>query len=282
VWIGLQIAGMAAVWIWAWRRFGSDAQVYCAFFLPTSMGIAHGQDCIVLLLIMLGAWTLLEKKMDAAAGLVLALTLFKFHLFLLVPLAMLLQRRWKLLGTYAAGGAALALVSVALAGPSGIQGYLHLLTRKDLETLSPSPEMMVGMNAIAVNLGLEMLWAKALLMAAPVAVVIWTAVHVKDDLRWFWTAVIGSMLLSPHTYEYDLSALLIPALIAVFGASGRALRITAATALVPLFYFFTIGSAPWSIAPSLVIVAFFVALSGLLPATAMAAIHPPVRTKLAA
>jgi hypothetical protein len=281
-WIAVQIAGMVAVWIWAWRRFGSDAQVYCAFFLPTSMGIAHGQDCVVLLLVMLGAWTLIEKGKDGAAGAVLALTLFKFHLFLLLPLAMLLRRRGRMLGGYAAGGAALAVISFALAGSQGILGYIHLLTRKDLGTLSPSPEMMVGMNAIAVNLGMESLWAKVPLLAIPVAVVIWAALRAKGDLAWFWTAVLGSMLLSPHTYEYDLCALLIPALIAVFRSSSRVVRVTAATAMIPPFYLFTVAGTPWAIAPSLVVGAFCLALSGLLPAAAPAFFRPTTKPEIAA
>jgi len=265
VWIGLHITGMLLVWLWAWRRFGPDSMVYCAFFLPASLGIAHGQDCIVLLLELLIAWTLMEKGKDGLAGLVLSLTLFKFHLFLLIPLAILLRRRWRLFGGYASGGATLALLSLVLAGPAGIRGYIELLTRKDLKTLSPSPEMMVGWNSIAVNLGLDYLWFKALLTAAGVALVVWSALKADSDLRWFWTAVIGSMMLSPHTYEYDLSSLLIPGLIAAMVVPDRHLRIAAALALIPLPYFFTIAGAPFAIVPSLIILGLFVTLSGVLP-----------------
>ncbi len=214
---------------------------------------------------MLGAWTLLERKRDGAAGLLLALALFKFHLFLLLPLAILLRGRWRLLAGYAGGGAALAAFSVLLAGPAGLREYVNLLTRKDIQTLSPSPEMMVGFNSIAVNAGLDLLAVKVILFAAGIALVLWSARKARDEAQWFWTAVIGSMLLSPHTYEYDLSSLLIPGLIAVFSTSDRRLRFAGMAALIPLPYFCTIAGAPWAIAPSIVVVALLVTLSGVLP-----------------
>ncbi len=281
VWILAQILGMLLVWAWAWRRFGPDSLVYCAFFLPTSLGIAHGQDCIVLLLMMLAAWNFIENGRDRAAGLTLALTLFKFHLFLLLPIAMLLRKRWTMLTAYAAGGAALALASFFLVGPAGVQGYIDLLTRRDIQTLSPSPEMMVGWNSIAVNAGslvsgLDSVWFKGLLSALAVGIVGWSALKVQEDARWFWTAILGSMMLSPHTYEYDVASLIIPASMAVFTANDRVLRMAALAALIPLPYFFTIAGTPWAIVPSVVVAAFFLMLSGVVPARMALAIQQPI------
>lgn len=263
VWIAGMTLGMFVVWWWAWRRFGPDAMVYCAFFLPACLGIAHGQDCIIPMLLLLGAWLLLEQKRDGPAGLLLALCLFKWHLFLLLPLAILFRRRWRLLGGFCAGASLLGLSSVLLAGLAGVRDYFHLLTRDDLATLSPSPEMMVGLNAIAVNLGLHILWFQAILVAALISLVVWTARRSGSDFRWFWTAVLASMALSPHTYEYDLSAVLIPALVAIFEAGDPKLRIAAAILVSPLPYFCTVAGVPYAIAPSLVLVAFLVMLSGV-------------------
>lgn len=262
VWLGLQFAGLVFVWRWAWRRFGPESMAYCALFLPTCLGIVYGQDCILLLLVMLAAWTLMERDKDSWAGLVLSLTLFKFHLFLLLPLAIIARGRWKLLGGYAAGGIAMAAVSFVMVGRAGMEGYLALLTRKDLSTLAPSPGMMVGMNAVAVNLGLDSGWLVALLTAGAVGLVVWAARRPGADLYWFWTAVVGSMLVSPHTYEYDLSALLVPTLMVAFSNSRRSLRIAGALTLMPVPYLATVAPAPLPITPSLVVIAFMIALSG--------------------
>ena len=282
VWIALWISALVGVSIWAWRRFGPDSLIFCSFFLPASSGIAHGQDCMILLLEMLAAWLLLERRKDRLAGLVLSLTLFKFHLLLLLPLAILLRRRWNLFAGYAAGGTALALLSLAVSGIAGARGYVELITRRDLETLSPSPWMMVGWNAIAVNLGLGGTWFVPLLLAAGAALVIFSALRAREDYRWFWTAVVGSMMLSPHTYQYDLSSILIPGLIGAFVIPDRYLRIAAGIALIPLPYFFSVAGIPVAIVPSLVVAAFVVSLSGLLPVKEPVVSAPRIRSQVPA
>ena len=271
VWVALEIAGLLVVWVWAWRRFGPESLPYCAFFLPAALGIAHGQDGVVVLLEFLAAWILLERKHDRLAGLVLSLTLFKFHLFLLLPLAFLIRRRWNLLGGYAAGGTLLGALSLALVGSAGLRDYLELLTRKDLGP--PSPWMFVGFNSIGLNLGIEAAWGRAILMAIPAILVLWSAWRAESEMRWFWTAVVGSLMFSPHTYEYDLPTLLIPTLLAIFTGQERHLRVAAVAAAVPIAYFFTIAGAPWAIAPSLVVAIFLVVLSGLVPAVSLQGVH---------
>lgn len=277
VWIGLQIGLLLVVWRWAWYRFGPDSLVYCGFFLPACMGIAVGQDCVVLLIEMLGAWTLMERRKDGWAGLVLSLTLFKFHLFLLLPLAIVLRKRWSLLGGYAAGGTLLAGVSALLVGEAGIREYLSLLTRKDLENLS-SPDMMIGLKAVAVNLGIEALWFQALLIAGAVGLVVYAARKPGQEMRWFWTAVTASMLVSPHTFIYDVSSLLVAGLLAVFSSEGKAVRGTAMVMLIPLPYFMTVFRAPLAMIPSLVVIVFLISLSGVLSAASPLEISP-VRSK---
>ena len=97
VWIAVQIGALLAVWWWAYRRFGADALVFAALFHPVLAGIANGQDCAILLLILLGAFWAAERGQDRLAGVLLGLALFKFHLLLLLPAAMLVRRRWRML-----------------------------------------------------------------------------------------------------------------------------------------------------------------------------------------
>ncbi len=105
---------LIACWVWAGRRFGPDALIFGALYLPTALGIASGQDCVVMLAVGIGFYHLADQQRDFPAGAVLALGLLKFHLLLLLPLAMILNKRWRMLAGYAATGGLLALSSIAL------------------------------------------------------------------------------------------------------------------------------------------------------------------------
>jgi len=274
VWISLQIVLLLACWWWAWRTFGPDALVWTSMFLPTALGIASGQDCVVTLAICCAAWAAYRRKLETVAGVLLALTLFKFHLFLLVPLALLVRRRWRMFAGYSAAGSALAILSLLLCGWQGVRAYAALLTRKDLATLAPSPERMLGVNALLANLRIDSLPVTALLAGAVIFLVVRSARFHQDDWRWFWAAVAGSLLISPHTYPYDGAVLLIPGLLAVFQGDTPTLRILGATILLPLLYGLNLAGPPYSALPGLALLAFLAALAGALPLRVSRNVNP--------
>ena len=98
LWIGLHAAVLVGCWTWAARRFGPDALVLGALYLPTPLGIAHGQDGVFMLAIVVAAYVLASKGRDQAAGAVAALALMKFHITFLIPVGMVIQKRWRMLG----------------------------------------------------------------------------------------------------------------------------------------------------------------------------------------
>jgi hypothetical protein len=259
-WIALQILLLLCVWAWSWRRFGPESIIYCSLFSPAALGIAHGQDCVVLTLIGMGALVAAERRQDKAAGSLFALALCKFHLFLLIPFAIALRRRWAMLAGYAVTAAILAFGSFALAGTAGIRGYVALLTRRDLATLAPSPGRMLGVRAMAVNFGADWLWLEAGIAILVVAASLWPAYGERDEWRWIAAAVLGSLLLSPHTYGYDAAVLLPFAVAAVYLGTERGTRAAAATALLPLTYLPVLAGPPWAALPSFVLLAFLAAL----------------------
>ena len=265
VWIAVQILLLGACWFWAWRSFGSDSLVWTSMFLPAALGIASGQDCVVMLAIFCAGWQAYRRKLDTVSGLLFALALIKFHLFLLIPVALLLRRRWHMLAGYSAAAAVLAAGSLVLCGMEGIRAYAALLTRKDLATLAPSPERMLGINALLANIGIDSLAVKVLLIIAVVFLIVRCALTNRDDWQWFWAAVAGSLLISPHTYAYDAAVLMIPGLLAVFQGETPTLKILGATILIPLLYGLNLAGAPYSAIPGLALIAFVVALSGALP-----------------
>ena len=154
-WLLLQFLLLVGCWLWASRKFGPDALIFGALYLPTALGIASGQDCVLMLAIGIGFYHLADRQKDFPAGAVLALGLLKFHLLLLLPLAMLLNKRWRMLAGYAITGSLLALSSIALIGFGGVKQYVSLLQAKDLQALLPSPELMINLNGLMANMRLE-------------------------------------------------------------------------------------------------------------------------------
>ncbi len=94
-WLLLQFLLLVGCWLWASRKFGSDALIFGALYYPTAHGISSGQDSSVMLLILIGAYVLAERGRPFWSGAVLGLALQKFHLLLLLPVAMLIGRQKK-------------------------------------------------------------------------------------------------------------------------------------------------------------------------------------------
>ena len=251
---------LIACWVWAGRRFGPDALIFGALYLPTALGIASGQDCVVMLAVGIGFYHLADQRKDFPAGAVLALGLLKFHLLLLLPLAMILNKRWRMLAGYAATGGLLALSSIALIGFGGLKQYVNLLQAKDLNALLPSPELMINLNGLMANVRLQ----SALVLALLVVLVIGVAfVGVRGAPLWRWLSVgvVSSLLITHHVYGYDAGIVLLPVWLAMFLSKSLFSRIAALILAAPLVFFAGLAGTPWSILPSLSLLAFLFALA---------------------
>jgi hypothetical protein len=269
VWLGLQAAMLAGTWAWAFRRWGSDALIFGSMYLPTALGIAHGQDCVLVLLIALGVYALADREQHFLSGVILGAGLIKFHLFLLWPIMLLIQRRWRMLAGACAAVTAESLISLALAGPSGLAKYVALLRMTDLRHLSPSPELMINVRGLALNLGLvrpgiDATFTTALLTAIAVALTIaacWRAP--------LWRAVAaasaGSLLVAPHVYGYDAGLLLAGLWLAMFESPTRWPRITAAVLFTPVPMLLGMAGSPWAAATPLALLAFLISLASMSP-----------------
>ncbi|MDP8979748.1 MAG: DUF2029 domain-containing protein [Acidobacteriota bacterium] len=260
VWVGLQSALLVGCWYWAYRRWGPDALIFGALYLPTALGIASGQDCVMMLAILIGAYVLAERERDLPAGAVLALGMIKFHLFLLWPVIFLVQRRWRMLAGFAAVVAGEIGLSLLLAGPSGIANYIALLRRKDLEHLNPSPERMIDVHALALNFGTESLLVRGLLVAAVVALAAWASWR-APLWRWFAAATAGSLLIAPHVYGYDAGMLLLPVWLAIYNATDLGTRLAATALATPIPFLMTLAGKPWAAAAPIFILIFLANLA---------------------
>jgi glycosyl transferase family 87 len=262
-WLGVQAATLAGTWAWAFRRWGSDALIFGSMYLPTALGIAHGQDCVLVLLIVLGTYTLAYRGQPFLSGVILGAGLIKFHLFLLWPVMLLIQRRWKMLAGACVMATAELLISLALAGPAGLTKYFALLRMTDLRHLSPSPELMINVRGLALNLGLDHIVINGLLTAA--AVMFTAAACWRAPL---WRAVAaasaGSLLVAPHVYGYDAGLMLAGLWLAMFESGTRLPRITATVLLTPVPFLLSLAGSPWAAAAPLALLAFLASLAGMI------------------
>ncbi len=258
-WVAIQTAILGLCWTWATSRFGPSGLVWSALFLPTAYGIANGQDCATMLALMIVAYELAEREHPVASGFAIGLTLIKFHLLLLFPLAMLLSRRWRMLAGYSAAAIFILGSSLALGGWGGLVEYAGLLQRKDIERLSPSPEMMSNIHAIVWNFGKETQGVTIALAGAAAAIAL--AAAWKAPLwRWFAAATAGSLLAAPHVYGYDAAVLLAPILFAVHRAESRMLRVAAMVLALPCVFWLPAAGRPWAMGPGVAMLVFLIAV----------------------
>ncbi len=261
IWIGLHCTLLAGCWYWSWREFGPDAPVIGSLFLPTALGIAHGQDCVFMLCIVIASYVLATRERPLLSGLVLSLGLMKFHLLLLIPVAMLLQRRWRMLSGFSIGAAGGVAFGLALGGIQGSRGYIRmLLDREGIKGLYPSPELMTNIHGLARNLAGDDLWLRLLLVAVVLALFLlatWRAPY----RRWLSASIAATLLAVPHVHGYDTAILLLPVWLGMFVSDFAPTKLAAATLVMPPVFLMTIGGVPWAAAPSLAMLAFLVALA---------------------
>jgi hypothetical protein len=260
VWIALQSALLIGCWAWGFRRFGANSLVFAAFSLPGPLGIASGQDCVVLLALFIVAFELSDRGRPGASGAVLALMLIKFHLILLWPVALLIERRWKMLGGFCAAAAAEALVSLALGGMEGARAYVALLRNKSLDHLSPSKELMICYQGLMENLGIESPVA-AVGIIVGVLLVFGYAVHRAPLWKMFAVTAVASLLVAPHVYGYDATLLLLPFWLTIFNAQLAGAKIAATLLCTPLPFGFALAGKPYAIVSSASMVILLVLLA---------------------
>jgi hypothetical protein len=211
--------------------------------------LGDGQDSALALLIAVGALRLLVARRDLLAGGLLGLGAFKPQLFLLVPIALVAERRWRALLAAAAVGAALTGASVLAVGTEGMGLYADLLGsalyRQNL-VLDQGWKMvsLPALTRVALPGALPLARASvgALLALGVVVTTIViarrTPAHPQRLPQLFAMALLGSLLVSPHAFLYDCVMLFVPAAI-LLGAAPRRPELRVALAAVYLLLWTT-------------------------------------------
>jgi hypothetical protein len=213
VWVAFSLAILgAAVWYARPRQHSVTLYfIWWAALGPLWFSAYEGQVTIVVAAAVLAGWRLLESRRDFLAGVILAAALFKPHLVLLLPLALLVSGRTRALLGFAAIAAVVGIAMLLTLHLSGIQGYVATLlapqaagdTAKTLRSaLGGSPVVLAIQAAAVIAVIAVAFYARRTRAAWPVVV----------------AALLGSFLLA--TYWHPQDYLTLDAAAAIMLAAG--------------------------------------------------------------
>lgn len=213
VWVALSLALLAAA-LWYARPRHYPAALYFIWWAalgPLWFSAYEGQVTILAAAALVAGWKLLEMRRDFLGGAILAVALFKPHLILLVPPALLVSGRLKGLVAFSAVAALAGLGMILTLHLNGIQGYIEML-------LAPQA---AGDTALTLHSALGASPTVFVIQAGAVIAVAAVALHARRT-RLVWpvivSAVLGSFLLAPYWHPQDY--LVIDAAAAVLLAAG--------------------------------------------------------------
>jgi Glycosyltransferase family 87 len=264
IWIALLLVCFAVfVYIWLVPR---DCVLWGATFLPLAASIIVGQDALLLTLCLAGVLRLAETRRDFVVGLLLALCTAKPHLFLLVPLALIAHRRWRIMSGAILGTVGLMIAGTAAAGWDWPVRWLAVASAVTQDTIATG--LGVARRPSLFQFGMhEWTIGLALGLAVVFGFLIWRSCNLEVGIA---LAILGGILVAPHTALYDLPLLLVALPALPLPSYGRWLRIALFT---PVPYWALLNGSPWSAVVPLMLLAA-VGVSAWGPGRLKSAIHP--------
>jgi hypothetical protein len=281
---GLMNLALWAVFAIQMRSFAPrprDALHYlmlCFFFLPAWAAVVLGQNSMILLLVYFFTWKSLQQGQDFQAGAYLGLGLLKYHLVLPFAIILLLRGKFKAVAGFGLVGLLLVAVSFAAAGTAGVSAFVHLVldivrqpANPAYESFSPRHIMPTILGGYSALLGSRVpgTWITALAGLTSLALLIFTAwrwrraekLGMSDDSSiMFGSALVATLLITPHLYTYDLTLMLLVMLLMfnserwrIDSSWRRTITIAAAILYAPLYpLLFSHGASYVLIPPMLV------------------------------
>jgi hypothetical protein len=222
--------------------------------------LGAGQDSLAALLILVVGLRLLLAGRDGAAGATLALGIVKPHLFVLVPVALLIQKRYRASGAFVGVAFALVLASVAVVG---VQGWLNWVNAISSPLYAEAVQVhqtwkMQSVSALGTALGAPHVIAYATLAIGCVALAVGLN-RSRGDTEHVWAlTLMTTVVFSPHVMVYDLVILLPVATYCLTRLNIRSVRVLAVLTILLLWSvpirqlaarhddMWTLLAAPWS------------------------------------
>jgi hypothetical protein len=253
IWLALIVVTIC-LFCYLWPGDRKAAALVCCWSYPLLHVFAQAQDIALLMLLVVLGMREMKRGREFNAGLWFSLCSIKVHLFLLLPVLILTQKRWRLGAGLLSGGAALFAISYLPAGPGWPSKYAALLSSP---VSNPWPEYMPNVHGLVAGLPHSSVWEIAGMLA--VAFLTWIACR-KGGFEYGLAAVLaGGVLVAPHAYIQD-AAMAIPAVLITFPLAATAPRRYVHLFLAsPFFGVWAIIDATWVTA--FAIIAYLASLS---------------------
>lgn len=234
-----------ASYLWFVTRFAKECPALpflAAISVPFLANLLAGQDASFMMAILGGSILLARKNRDFAAGLVLSLCAYKFHLFLFVPAMLLLKKRWRTLYGGMCGTAALAALGMVVNGLGSSAEWIKALRNP---WINPDAAGMPNLHGLVAILNGD-IRLEAFLIAMVCAIFLWMTVRTDNYELLLAASLICGLLVSFHSTIID-DLVLFPVMILVLGSSDLVpLRAATALILTPIPYFLVLAGPPYS------------------------------------
>ena len=214
IWTLVSLA--ALVWTWyvaaPYRGLAKLSLLLMAVALwPVMQAFYYGQPAVPILGLVATAWWLMRRDRAIVAGVALALaTAFKPQVMVMIPVALLVTGRWRVVAGWAGGCAVLAVASALALGSTGLASYLEALKLVESDTGHAyfTPAYLFGLGPMTL--------AILVLQGAVSIAVAWRR---RDDLDVvFAVGLLGSLMVSFHLHQTDYSNLVLAAWLVLRGS----------------------------------------------------------------
>jgi hypothetical protein len=215
----LSFAALAAALLY-WAKDGTERWLYCVSVLVSpaaAIVVCLGQNTFLSCALLVGGFAAVSARRPVLGGILLGLLSYKPQLFLMVPVALIASRQWKVLASLCATGVILVVVSTGLFGIGIWRDWLSIMTAPSALTERWSSIARInGQNifAYAAFLGAPLRLANALQIAATglgAIFVYWFHRRAADDELKLIAVLAATTLTAPHFLGYDAVAIEIAA-----------------------------------------------------------------------
>lgn len=180
-----------------------------------ALNIVLGQVGLYVGAILVSAWVLRDRR-PIVSGILVGLLTMKPHLGLLLPIVLLIERRYAVVLSAATTTLVLVLATSLIFGWSVFPDYiayagptqLHVLTTYDrLDWIMPTPMMMARTLDLPIDYGWFFVAA-----AAPAALIAFFYVMLREanDASKLAMTVVATILILPYAFTYDTTLFVIP------------------------------------------------------------------------
>ena len=221
LWQGINVVLLIAAVV-PLRSYFSGYSAVAVTIIPAFTGLAVGQDHILTLLVFVFAYLSLKEGKEFQAGSILGIGLIRYGITVPLLLFFLAARRWRVLAGSAVSGSLLVIASFAIVGRDFIPQYLGMC--KLLASSHNSPDA-ARMSTVRGFLAFLFPQSPHLTLAVVLVSAILLLWGFRAWIRWdgatpdwdtlFPLALVISLLVDYNGYIYNMTSLLLPALLLV-------------------------------------------------------------------